>query len=304
MPVTTRRAAWWAISALLLVLVTGCVEPGGDVVGTRSPAAPSPPASGSLVAGLETPRYLSDRRMLEIILRNESAEPVRIDTLRLDSQSFERLEPTVRPVEVAPGDRVDVPIPYGAAVCGNGQADASVELGLAGAADPVVLPITSRGEVRRMYAQECRAEQVAEAAYVGYGQDWSAVHSPDGPAVEGTLTIRRRQSEQRIAIAAVDSNVIFLVTPLGRIREPLVVLEPGRTEASVGVRIRASRCEPHAVAESKKTFRFPLWVALGDEEAAFLEVAIGGRGRELLQDNIDDCSARLRGAAGAVTPSP
>lgn len=298
MSVSRRRVACWATSACLLVaLASGCVDPGDDVVD-----APSPTSSGSLVAGLETPRYLSDGRRLEIILRNDTDETVRIQTLRLESKSFENLDPTVRPVEVPPGVRVDVPVPYGAAICGLEQARASVALELVGAAQPVVLPITSHGEVQALYDEQCRQEQVAEAAYVGYGQEWSTVDSPEGPAVEGTLTIRRRESDQRIAIDAVASNVIFLVTPLGRTREPLVVLEPGETEASIGVRIRASRCEPHAVAESKKTFRFPMWVALGDEEAEFLEVAIDGRGRELLQDNVDDCSARLR-AEGAVTPS-
>ena len=292
-----RRGLAWAV-AVLLFAALGCADQGDDVVQTPSASAPGP-----LEAGLETPRYMADRHMLEIILRNSTDETVRIDTLRLDSPVFERLEPTVRPVAVAPGDRVDVPIPYGAAICGHDQPQASVELALAGAAEPVVLPITSRGEVRRMYDEECRAEQVAEVAYVGYGDEWSAVDTPDGPAVEGTLTIRRRQSDQRIAVDEVASNVVFLVTPLGRTREPLLVLDPGRTETSVGVRFRAARCEPHAVAESKKTFRFPMWVALGDEEAQFLEVAIGARGRQLLQDNVDDCSARLR-ANGAVTPSP
>lgn len=304
MSVSTRRSACRATSVWLLVaLLTGCVDPGVDAGEAPSPGAPSPTASGSLVAGLETPRYLSDGRRLEIILRNDTNEVVRIQTLRLESKSFQRLDPTVRPVEVPPGTRVDVPIPYGAAVCGHEQADASVELELVGEAQPLVLPITSAGEVQGLYDEQCRQEQVAEAAYVGYGQDWSTVDTPSGPAVQGTLTIRRRESDQRIAIDAVASNVIFLVTPLGRTREPLVVLEPGQTEASVGVRIRASRCEPHAVAESKKTFRFPMWVAVGDEEAQFLEVAIDGRGRELLQENVDDCSARLRSQKPVAPPS-
>ena len=298
MVVSTYRVALTAL--LAMALISGCVDAGDDVVATSSPAP-----SGSLEAGLETPRYMADRRMLEIVLRNGTDETIHVETLRLDSPSFKRLDPTVRPVELPPHDRVDVPIPYGTAICGNERADASVELDLAGDGDAVVLPITSRGEVRRMYAEECRAEEVAEAAYVGYGEDWTLVDTRGGPAVEGTLIIRRRASDQRIAVDAVASNVVFLVTPVGGDREPLVVLEPGQDEASIGVRFRASRCEPHAVAESKKTFRFPMWVAMGDEEAEFLEVAIGGRGRQLLQDNVDDCSARLRaGANGAVTPSP
>lgn len=296
--VVRRHAAGWAPSVfLLVVLMTGCGGR-GDVAQTPTPAAS---ASSAFVAGLETPRYLSDRRMLEIVLSNETAEPVRIDTLRLESESFTRLDPTVRPVEVPPGRRVDVPIPYGQAICGHAQAHASVALDLAGAGDLVLLPITSGAEVQRMYDEQCRQEHVAQAADVGFGQHWTAVQSPDGPAVEGTVTIRRRQSDERVRIAAAEGNVIFTVTPLGRVQEPLLVLEPGRTEANLGVRIRATRCEPHAVAESKKTFRFPMWVGLGNDSAEYLEVAIGGHGRELLQDNIDDCSARQR-AQGAVAP--
>lgn len=273
----------------MAVLAAACTSAEREA---EAPAAPE--AAVSIVAEIETPRYLSDRRMIEIVLRNEAVEALRIEGLRLDAGFLSPMDTTVRSVEVPPGRRVDVPVPYGEATCGSDGADAAVVLDVVGVPSPVRVPVTSHDVVQRLRHAECRRVEVAQAAFVGFGNRWVAVGTPGGGAVEGTLKVRRKSSDQRIIVAAVEGNVIFTVVELRRSPGPLLVLESGQLEASTPIRVRATRCEPHALAESKKTFRFPAWVALGGEAAQYLELEVTGRGRQLLQDNLDECSLRYR----------
>jgi hypothetical protein len=61
------------------------------------------------------------------------------------------------------------------------------------------------------------------------------------------------------------------------------------------VAVAASRCDAHAVADSKKTFLLPLWLRVGAAEEQYLEVEVTGRGRRLLTDVISDCVAAEQG---------
>lgn len=282
---------WWrlACAALAVAALAACSTP--------QPAAPqsnAPDAVADLVAGLEAPRYLAVRRSVEVVLRNEGDHEIRVAGLQLDAAAFAAVTTTARDVVVRAGGRVDVPVPYGEARCPRFDADAGVVLDIEGAG-PVRVPLVgSEGVIRRLHEGECLSLAVAAAADIGFGATWTAVETPDGPAVEGRLTIRRRSSDQRIAIDAAEGGINFTITPVGTVEGPLLVVEPGESQGSRRIHVRATRCDPHALAENKKTFRFPVWVALGNEAGQYLEVEPTGRGRELLQANLDDCGERYR----------
>jgi hypothetical protein len=72
-------------------------------------------------------------------------------------------------------------------------------------------------------------------------------------------------------------------------------LRPADRRLEVPMTVEASRCDAHAVADSKKTFLLPLWLRVGAAEEQYLEVEVTGRGRQLLTDVISDCVAAERG---------
>ena len=71
--------------------------------------------------------------------------------------------------------------------------------------------------------------------------------------------------------------------------DPLLSLAPDEASASTEVVIDAGRCDPHAVTESKKTFRFATWVAVGGGEPAFVEIQPEPAARAELERLIDEC---------------
>ncbi len=75
---------------------------------------------------------------------------------------------------------------------------------------------------------------------------------------------------------------------------PLVLLADGAGVATAPVRVRATRCDPHALTESKRSFTFPVFVALDGGEPARVEVTVTGADRDVLQALLD----RTCGPAG------
>ncbi|MCW2614804.1 MAG: hypothetical protein JWN08_1798 [Frankiales bacterium] len=75
----------------------------------------------------------------------------------------------------------------------------------------------------------------------------------------GELVLTRRRGHEPVVLSAVDGSVIFTLRPAGDL--PLV-LDGGTVR--VGVEATPTRCDPHAPAESKRTFDVALAVSLGD----------------------------------------
>ncbi|MFD0660085.1 hypothetical protein [Thermocatellispora tengchongensis] len=82
--------------------------------------------------------------------------------------------------------------------------------------------------------------------------------------------------------------MILQLRPLKAEGTPVAVLEDGQDRVDVPVQFTAFGCDPHALAESKKTFVFPHWVGVGDLEPHYLSFPLSPELREELQDLIDD----------------
>lgn len=89
--------------------------------------------------------------------------------------------------------------------------------------------------------------------------------------------------------------MIFGLHPDPDLDVPYATMGPDDEEVEVPVAITADRCDPHAVADSKKTFQFRAWVALGDTDDVFLEIVPGPDGLATLDRILDDCVAREHG---------
>ena len=290
--------------ALTVAYVIGACDggPRGDPTTGESGAGTSPPADArpaetsaeSLKVSVERPRYLAARRMIEVILVNEGGSGVTVETLQLDSPLFEHTEPTRRSgggVVLDAAQRVDVPVPYGKANCESAPGAEHVRLQVAGKTERLPI-IGGRDDLARLREEECNRAAIAAAADIGFGAQWKRVGAPDEYTFQLPLMIRRRgASGARVTIETVAGSVIFSLGTLDPERDPVLVLGADQARASVSVRVRASRCDPHAVAESKKSFRFPMYVALGKAQAQYVEVEAKGAVRRVLERTVAQCAA-------------
>ena len=73
----------------------------------------------------------------------------------------------------------------------------------------------------------------------------------------------RRTPGRRVVLDSLGANVVFSVRA-DRTSTPLLVLGPDQTEAMVAVLLAPERCDPHALAESKRTSLLAAYLGLGD----------------------------------------
>jgi hypothetical protein len=278
------RRHFLVLAAAAAVLASACGG-GGDV--PSADATPTVAAEADLHVSLERPRYLVLRRMLELILRNEGDAPVTVDRLQLDSPFFTPVDPTVDHVVVPPGDRIDVAIDYGQAVCPGGSEAHAAVLTVNGAPQQHLTLEDADAAIELVHDEECNRLEVAVAADIGFGEDWKQVSDL---LVNTTLVVRRRNSTERIVVEELHGGVIFAFATRGRERTPVLTLQPGDDEAAVDVQFKIIRCDPHGMAESKKTYRYPIWVALGDAPGEYVEVEPTGDGRALMERMLSECA--------------
>ncbi len=323
LPPARRRLAGVVLTAVLVccgltvVVLTSTADGRGSASVPSPPAPPSAAEAPTLVVDVEKPRYLVAERMVEVIVVNKGASPVRVEQIQLFGRLFKAQPPIAKDTLLQPDERKDLKVGYGRVRCGR-QAPTSSEPFVrlrVRASDGnqsrarLALPSPSP-TLQRLHDTECGLLALREAVHVGYAQAWTRTGNTEGNA-QGTLVLRRRASREPITLTGVGGNVIFTVTayvddsPQRPQRDPqrpqrgsqraLAILRPGDERLTVPVAVAESRCDAHAVADSKKTFLLPLWLRVGAAEEQYLEVEVTGRGRRLLTDVISDCVAAEQG---------
>jgi hypothetical protein len=258
------------------VAETGAPPPTTSSSTTTSAPSTAPEGEGGLSANIEQGRPYIARDLLELFLLNESDGAVEVVAFRLVDPRFAVLDPTSRDVSIPPGlGPRSMPMPYGAPECsGGGQAGtAVVEVTMAGGGVvPVTVDPAGQQFLDTFHADKCQVQQIGEVVSLR----WSTPLAGVGTAtIRLPLVIERRSGDEPITIEDVGGTPIFadrLVDP-GSLP---VTLEPGTTRAEVEVELSAARCEAHALTESNKTFRFSVWVSVGDQPSHRVEVLPDG----------------------------
>jgi hypothetical protein len=244
----------------------------------------SPAAAPDLRVALEQSRDNENRHLLQVVLTNDGAAPVEVVRLQLRAPGWTGVPPTARTDVLRPGRRLAFPVDYGTAVCGrDGPATVVVgsrtdrglqETELVVPADDPLLP--------RLHARECDLRALAEAVEVAFDDDaWQR----DGEVVHGRL-VARRLGRASVAVDALEGTVVFTLRPGARLP-----LELASGPAEVPVSVTASRCDFHALIESKRSYDFP-WVATLDGGAPLsVTVRPGPRGVALLERLLADVCA-------------
>lgn len=270
----------------LVAVAAGAVVLGGAACQGARPAAQETPDGSQLHVSLERPRYLVVAHKVEIILRNEGAGPVTIDSLQLRSGWFSAVAPTLRRFVVEPGERVDVPVGYGQARCDTDVEQHEVLLGVdGGEPQPWVLQ-DADAAISLLHDEECHRQAVEAAADIGFG---TAFRQVDDRTVRATLVVQRAESTERVTVDEIRGGVIWSLKTVDG-DTPALDLSPGQQRATTEVELGITRCDAHGLAESKKTYRFPVYVSLGDTESQYLEVEPKGDGLALLEQMLDRCA--------------
>ena len=68
-------------------------------------------------------------------------------------------------------------------------------------------------------------------------------------------------------------------------------VDPDQPTDQVGITFSASRCDEHALTESKKTFVFPAWIHLDGGDATKVDLRAEGELRAVLEGFLEQCFA-------------
>lgn len=262
----TVRGGWLAG----LVLLAGCA----------APAAPPP-----LSVSLEQSRDNENRHLLQVVVDNRGPDDVEVVRLQVRGGGFVDVAPTVREDVLPPGRRLAFPVAYGAADCAR-RAPARVVLGHrdGGALREVELDVPADDPLLpRLRRRECDLAELADAAQLSFDEDaW--VRS--GLTATGRAVVRRGAGREPVELASLEGTVVFTLRAQGL---PAVLADQDRLELPVTA--NASRCDVHALTESKRSYDFQAAVRLGDGELLTVTVKPGPRGVALLEQLLADTCA-------------
>lgn len=281
------------LGALVTPLACGGDDADGEPVAPTLDATVAPPATeptaltlpSGVTVFVEFPRYLHAARRLEVAFDNQSDSELTVTELVLRSPLFEPVAPDPRQTIVEVGRRRDLQIGLGAALCPapSGPSEVEVTAEIGGQRQHGLVAIDP-APLDRISADECGRQFVLEQVGIGYAGVPAVV---DG-VVETSIELRRLAGDEPITATAVRGSVLLELRP-ATAADPLAALPGDVDQASFPVRIRVSRCDPHAVIESKKTFELSIWVSIGDREPQRIVVTPEGELRAVLEGLIQDC---------------
>lgn len=259
------------IAALLIstTLITAC---GG------SPPAPPPSTDPPAGVSVSLAQWRSDEPIhtLQVAVRNTSETPVYVADVRLVTPSFATLPAHKTDTTIKRTERTDLRIPYGKAVCQSQglpavrPATVVAHLRAGSEREPrrVVFTVPHPDPLlARLLRDECSEHLIEQAADISWGPVWER----DGQAMRGILTLTRRGSGS-VAVHSIDGTTHYIATPAGN-GSPLVELAATERTARAPIELTPGRCDPHAFAEAKKAFQFPVRASVDGGEERVVIVA-------------------------------
>ena len=284
-----RGAASIAV-AVLLAVAAGCS--GDDDAGSGAGADAAAGVGGNgepeapLTATLQRSTLFETHRSLRLTVTNGGSQDLDIAAVQLDSPMFELAPPQVRDVPVAASDRVAIPLPFGTPQCGE-VADERPEVIARIAGEDVRMAIEERpdGLLSELRDIECAASAVLASVDLRLGDTWNRT---EARTIEGEIELEQRTPGATAVLEEVRGNVIFTVSGADAAGPAIAVSDDARS-ASGPIAITASRCDPHALIEYKRTFILSAYVALNGGERTRVDITAQGGARRALEELLRSC---------------
>ena len=286
----------------LSVAAVACASSAAGAAGRSSALPGQLMLPDGLTVGVEFPRYLHVERRLEAIIDNQSDVDVTVIDVALRSPLFEPLDADIHDYTVAAHLRRDLQLGVGEAICppmdGPSMMEMTVEID--GERQNGLVEIDP-APIEAINDTECDQQFVLDTVDIELGRDFEVA---DG-VITTAITMTRRTGDDRIALTAARGTVLFLLEPAEPAEpaepvepvEPLATAEGDERSATAPITLRVVRCEPHAVAESKKSLQFSVWVTIGASSEYFVTIVPG-------DDLVVALEALVQACVAASTPGP
>ncbi len=262
---SARRRPWLAATAVAVLAL------GNGYVVQRATGDTTPDTATDAVAAprlrVTAEQWRTDEvaRNLAVALRNDGDVPVRVSRveLRLPSFTGAGAVPTEALLPVG-GLRVDVPVPYGTgtACAAASSAPSHVVVDAAPEGGPtsrMTLPLPYPNVLLdRLVRQDCQIARAARSVSVGFAP-WRPTRAG---WLRGGLVVTRAAGagSAPVTVADLGGNVLYNVKPV-----QLGALPAGVRTVTFPLVADVVDCDPHAVAEVKKPYEFPVRLVLGSE---------------------------------------
>lgn len=263
-----RRFAFVAVLLTVPAVLAGCTgaAPGqpGDESGSNEPSG--------LTASIKQGRLDVEARRLVVRLSNTGDAALTIDGFEFEAATLAPGMVRTKPLELAPGDTIDVRLDLSESVCDVevGPARVVAEVSAGGAATSgatvTLTPDDPFDTLARINAAECLGEAVAEVATFTMPQHLTSTGSGAErrasidvlvePAASGTDSIHLERVYGTTLLNAEDG----IDWTLG------MEIAPGDAPFTLTLPVRPARCDAHAIADDKRGTILPFSIAAGDHE--------------------------------------
>jgi hypothetical protein len=271
-----------AVGLVLVVVLAGC---GGADEPVSSPAPSSTPAVEDLpevpgIAG-EAVQLRTDAAIggqVQVRLTDTGPAPFTVTSVQLDSPGFAAVPARAVAATYAPGQTIDLPTPFGAVDCAAGVDPVAARVTVVrpeGATEELRVPLAG-GTMAQVHDAECAVERVL--AVVGIAvEDLTEA----GSTTTGAVVLTRRSGNEPVEVTRLGGSVVL--QPVLDDELP-VMLAPEQDELRLPVTFDAARCDPHALAETKKPFVFPLAVTVGDGDSVPVDLPLDDAQKAQLEE--------------------
>jgi hypothetical protein len=267
-----RRAA--------IVLVAALTAACGSSSGSSSSPSSAVPTTASLstgpavppVAGIEAEavRLRTDEALggqVQTRVTDTGDAPFTVTSVALDSPGFAPLPPQAESATYQPKQVIDLPTPFGDAVCDTAAQPAAALLTVVrpdGTTEDLRVPL-SADILDLIHEQTCAAEAVLAVADIQVGD----LHD-DGDGSTGTLTLTRRSGSEPVTLTRLGRSVVLAPT----VAHLPLRLAGGAQSATSAISFTPASCDAHVLAETKKPYVFVLDVTVGDGAAVPVDLPL------------------------------
>jgi hypothetical protein len=275
------------VRRIVVVLAAGAaLALGGAGLGGCSESDATTP---ELDASIARSTLFETHRAFALTVRSDGEVDVHIRSIQLDSPRFAAVEPQSRIARLRPGDpTVVMPLRFGDPRCSD-DTDGPAELvaDVDGQEVRIALDESPADLLESLQASECAAARVQASVDLRFGDRWERT-GPRTVAGELELAQHDRGGDVTAVVDELVDNVIFTIEGDGVAQHRLAVSD-SQPSVTVGVRINAARCDPHALIEYKRTFIFRARVRLGDGDPTLVDLEAEGPGHRALEDLLAAC---------------
>jgi hypothetical protein len=275
----------------LALPLAGCGSGGSSAAATASSsprvAAPTeavqvlPDVPGITAEAVQQRTDAAIGGQVQFRITNTGADPFAVTATQLDSPGFATVPAKPVTARYAPGQTIDLPTPFGPVDCSVGVDPVGARVWVTradGTAEELLIPLTG-GTMAQVHAGECAIEQVLSVVDIAVADLTDA-----GETMTGDVVLDRRSGDEPIEVTRLGGSVVLEPKPDGDLP---VTLAPGEQELRIPVTFDAARCDPHALAETKKPYVFPLAVTVGDGDGVPVPLPLDDAQKAQLQGLLD-----------------